>query len=124
MPIGQITGESLNIRGRPSGRNQTGYKGKSRSKSRGDKWWKKVKCYSCQEFGHTNRFCPKKNKKNKEPEESKGNVGVAQDGYDNAEVLIVTTIEGDKRWILDSRCLSHMTPNKDWFETFEEVHGV
>ena len=48
---------------------------------------------------------------------------MAQDGYDNAEVLIVSTKEADKNWIMDSRCSFHMIPNKDWFETFEDVHG-
>ena len=40
---------------------------------------------------------------------------------DSAEVLIVTTTESDKKWVLDSGCSFHMSPNKDWFETFNEV---
>ena len=49
------SGESLNVRGRPNNRNQSSNRGKLSSKSRGqgNKWWKKVKCYNCQEIGHT-----------------------------------------------------------------------
>ena len=55
-------GESLSICGRQKDMNQSKTRGNSRSKSRnhGDKWWKNVKCYNCQEIGHTKIFCPKK----------------------------------------------------------------
>ena len=90
-------GESLNIRGRQKERYQSRGRSKTRSKSRyrGDKWWKKLKCFECQEIGHTKRFCPK-NKRGKEQEESKGEAAVAQDGYDSSEVLVVSTIDIDK----------------------------
>lgn len=60
-----------------------------------------MKCYSCQEVGHTKKFCPKRNKKGKEQEKSRGEVVVAQDGYESANVLVVSTSEFDKKWILD-----------------------
>ena len=98
--------------------------GKSRSKSRGErkKWWKKSKCYGCQEIGHTKKFCPKR-KKNKDQEESKGEVEVTQDGYESSEVLVVSTCESERNWILDSGCSFHMTPNRNWFECFKEIKG-
>lgn len=52
----------------------------------------------------------------------KGEVIVVEDGYDSADLLIVATSESDRKWVLDSRCSFHMTPNKDWFETFKEVN--
>ena len=113
------TGESLTVCGRPYERSQNGNKGKSRR----DKWWKKVKCYIYQEIRHTKRFCPKKNKKGKEQEEAKGEVAMAQEGHDSAKILIVIATEVDKRWIMDSGCSFHMTPNKDWFETLSEAPG-
>ena len=27
-----------------------------------------------------------------------------------------------ENWILDSSCMFHMTPNRDWFSTYEPVH--
>ena len=46
-----------------------------------------------------------------------------QDGYDSSDVLVVSTSESDKSWILDSGCSFHMTPNRDWFESFEQLKG-
>ena len=115
------SGESLSVRWGPNSRNQNGNRGKSRSKSRGDKWWKKVKCYICQEIGHTKKFCLEKGKKSKEQKEQKGEVAIAQDGYKSVDVLIVITAETNKRWILYSGCSFHMTPNRDWLETFEQT---
>ena len=107
-------GESLNVRGRPNDINQNGARGKSRSKSKNpwNKWWKNVKCFSCQEIGHTKRFFPKRNKKNKEHDEAKSEVVVIEDGYDSADVLIVTTSESDRKWVLEFGCSFHMSPNK------------
>ena len=76
-------GESISVRGRHKDKNQ--YRGRSntrsKSRNRGDKWRKKVKCFNCQEVGHTKRFCPKKKQENKEQDETRGKVVVAQDGY-------------------------------------------
>ena len=46
---------------------------------------------------------------------------MAQDGYESAEVLIVLTYESDRKWILDSGCSFHMTPNKDRFKTCKDI---
>ena len=82
-----------------------------------------IEVFECQEIGHTKRFCPKKKKREKEQEESKGEVAVVQDGYDISKVLVVSINDTDKNWIMDSSCSFHMTPNKGWFETLNEFDG-
>ena len=96
---GNGNGESLNVRGRPNNRNFGKGRGKSISKSKnlGEKWWKSVKCYNCQEIGHTKRFCPKKSKEGKDKEATRRQATVVEDGYGGAEVLVVSTGEADKR---------------------------
>ena len=62
----------------------------------GEKWWKKVKCFIFQEVDHTKRFYPKRGRKSKEQEETKGEVAVVKGGYDSAEVLVVSTVESKR----------------------------
>ena len=50
-------------------------------------------------------------------------MSVAQEGYDNAEVLVVLEEDSQKDWILDSRCTFHMCPNKGWFENYKQIDG-
>ena len=45
------------------------------------------------------------------------------DGYESAEVLIHASEESKKDWILNSGCSFRMSANKDWFVSFEEIHG-
>lgn len=45
------------------------------------------------------------------------------EGYDSAEVLVVTDGHIDSDWILDSGCSFHMTPNRHWFQEFESLDG-
>lgn len=117
--------ESLNVRGRQKERNQFKNKGKviSKSRTQGEKWWNNLRCFHCQEMGHTKKFCPKKGKKVKEQDELRGEVAVVQDGYESSNLLVVSTSESNRKWILDSGYSFRMTPNKDWFETFKSVKG-
>ena len=44
-----------------------------------------------------------------------------EEGYESSKVLVVSTTELDRNWILDSGCFFRMTPHRDWFETFQSV---
>ena len=57
--------------------------------------------------------------KGKEPME----LAVASDGYESAEILMVSKVNSEKEWILDSGCTFHMTPNKAWFEELKQGDG-
>ena len=45
---------------------------------------------------------------------------MVEDGYDSADVLMVSTSELDEKWIMDSGCTFHMTTNKDCMRLFEK----
>ena len=40
------------------------------------------------------------------------------DGYDSAEVLMVSHRDIQDAWIMDSGCTYHMTPNRDFLINF------
>nr|GFB85449.1 zinc finger, CCHC-type [Tanacetum cinerariifolium] len=79
-------GEGLYVRGIIDRRDSRQSRGKSRSKSRGER----IKCYICQSEDHLKRNCPKNNrkkstcyvKKDKQPSSSGST-------YDDSEVMMV-----------------------------------
>ncbi|KAG8503733.1 hypothetical protein CXB51_001751 [Gossypium anomalum] len=77
--------------------------------------------------GHRNGILANKikreaaNQKGKQPENF-GEADVVKD-YSDSE-LLVTSVNDSKvneEWILDSGCTFHMSPNRDWFTTYETV---
>lgn len=114
------SGDSLIVRGRTDKRDQ---KGKSRTRSKSKNGKKIIKCYYCHEEGHIRRLCPKRKKETKDKETISGDAAVVEEGYESSDVLVVTTNNSDKQWILDSGCSFHMTPNRDWFESYEDRDG-
>ena len=44
-------------------------------------------------------------------------------GYDSTKVLVHSTQDTHKEWILDFGCSFYMSPNYEWFQTFKEIHG-
>lgn len=121
------SGEGLVIRGRNAeiGSNS---KNRSRSKSRGRN---SKFCRYCKKKGHEVSECFKL--KNKQDKEDKGKAkqpdqhaeaSVVESGSDG-ELLIAADVEQRSRneWILDSGCTFHMSPNRDWFTTYEKIDG-
>ncbi|XP_075499116.1 uncharacterized protein LOC142537491 [Primulina tabacum] len=53
----------------------------------------------------------------------KGEAETTQEGYESGDVLCTSNCKSDNCWILDSGCSFHLSPNKDWFETFNESNG-
>ncbi|KAG8503716.1 hypothetical protein CXB51_001714 [Gossypium anomalum] len=129
-------GESLIVRGRQDqnadndrGRTQernprNKFKGRSKSLNRGKT------CNFCKKKGHIKSECYKlqnkikieaANQKGKQPENS-GEADVVQDNSDG-ELLVASTNDSkvSEEWILDSGCTFHMSPNRDWFTTYEMV---
>ena len=51
---------------------------------------------------------------------------VLENASDNSNTVLTVATSGelfDQDWILDSACSYHMTPNRDWFTTYETVSG-
>ena len=82
-------------------------------------------CWSCNEVGHVQRYCPKKKGKL-----SHGATLVEKEDLDNSrgEGAFVTTTFTGGAWLVDSGASSHMTPNKEYFASYrmfdkpEKVH--
>ncbi|KAG8474857.1 hypothetical protein CXB51_031589 [Gossypium anomalum] len=112
-------------RGRTQERNLRGKsKGRSKSSNRGKT------CNFCKKKGHIKSECYKlqnkikmeaANQKGKQPENS-GEADVVED-YNDGELLVasVNDCKVSEEWILDSGCIFHMSPNRDWFTTYETV---
>lgn len=102
---------------------EKGQQQKNRGKSRSKSTTRKGKCNFCHKEGHWKSECPKL-------KEKKG----TSDKTSTASVAEDTTIEGDtvltvsgscsgNSWILDSGCSYHMSPNRDWFSTYQSIDG-
>nr|KYP36396.1 Retrovirus-related Pol polyprotein from transposon TNT 1-94 [Cajanus cajan] len=115
-------GESLNVsRGRSEkkGQSQKGKKARSKSKI-GDR--SKFKCFYCHKVGHFKKNCPERNRDQKSSADS-ADIAAISDGYESADVLVVTTSQTQKDWVMDSGCSYHMCPKKDYFETLKLKEG-
>ncbi|XP_073130764.1 uncharacterized protein [Henckelia pumila] len=66
------------------------------------------------------RFSRKERKAAEKPKED-GTLAVATNGYDSAEVLVVSKGNQNHECILDLGCSFHMCPIKSWFEKLEEA---
>ncbi|KAG8488508.1 hypothetical protein CXB51_016430 [Gossypium anomalum] len=131
-----LTGEGLIVhgrqdrnadddRGRTQERNPRG-KSKGRSKSSN----RSKTCNFCKKKGHIKSECYKlqnkikreaANQKGKQPENSH-EADVVED-YSDGELLVafVNDSKVSEEWILDSGCTFHLSPNRDWFTTYETV---
>jgi len=98
---------------------------KTRSKSRKRK---DIQCYKCWKNRHIKQKCPKKKKrdtKNKEGLSKSVNVVEEEDLESGDKDMFYVSSSSDHltdSWILDSTCSYHMTPNKNWFDTYRLVN--
>ncbi|KAG8472622.1 hypothetical protein CXB51_034312 [Gossypium anomalum] len=116
-------GEGLIVRERQDW-NANDDRGRSKSSNRGKT------CNFCKKKGHIKSECYKlqnkkkreaANQKEKQPENS-GEADVVED-YSDGELLVASVNDSkvSEEWILDSGCTFHMSPNRDWFTTYETV---
>lgn len=115
----QSSGENLMVRGRPETRSDK-RNPRSRSRSKSKNKYTEGKCFHCHKEGHFRRDCPER-KKSKENLKSNGELSLAQDDYESAEVLCITSEMTNESWVMDSGCSFHICPSKISFETYKEV---
>jgi hypothetical protein len=105
-------------------RNKGDSKGKnSQSKSRRRK---DINCYKCRKKRHIKWDYPdRKKNKDDENEGSSKSANVVEDDSDDADGDMLSVASNSEHpmdfWILDSACSFHVTPNKDWFDTYKLV---
>lgn len=69
-------------------------------------------------------LCPQLKRKNsKNNYKDNRNSANLHEGYESAEVLVVTELDSKEQWILDSDCSFHMTPWKHYFTDLTEMEG-
>lgn len=92
---------------------------RGRSNSRKPHWRSKSKdgrCHHCKKPGHWKRDCPDLEKK------TEGSSSIAME-KDDSDLLTAVVSDVADHWVLDSGASFHMTPNKDYFSSFDAKEG-
>ena len=122
---GFIVKSKSSNRGRSRSRGWNSNRNRSQSKSRAKK---DIKCFYCHKKGHyKNQYKELKEhlEKKKNGKKSLESASVAEETSDDHEVGadLLSISSGNnvllESWILDSACSYHMTPKKDWFDTYK-----
>ena len=122
---GFIVKSKSSNRGRSRSRGWNSNRNRSQFKSRAKK---DIKCFYCHKKGHyKNQYKELKEhlEKKKNGKKSLESASVAEETSDDHEVGadLLSISSGNnvllESWILDSACSYHMTPKKDWFDTYK-----
>lgn len=118
----QNKGQNSQSKGQGSQRD-TRQRGRSQNSSKQpDK--SNIKCNYCHKIGHYKSECYQlKRKNNKQPYKENKNSANLHEGYESAEVLMITDKDNTDEWILDSGCTFHMTPYRHYFTEISEFEG-
>ncbi|KAG8492474.1 hypothetical protein CXB51_009570 [Gossypium anomalum] len=108
--------QERNLRGKSKGRSKSSNRGKTCNFCK-KKWHIKSECYKLQ-----NKIKREAANQKGKQLENFGEADVVED-YSDGELLVtsVNDSEVNEEWILDSGCTFHMSPNRDWFTTYETV---
>ena len=88
---------------------------KRRSKSKNHK---SLKCFHCHQPGHIRRNCPERKKSDS------ANVTIESSEDSDAESALTVSInDSGNEWILDSGASFHMTPNRQFFSSYQKREG-
>ncbi len=76
--------------------------------------WKPPKCWSCDEVGHIQRFCPKRKKSQHRAKIMEEEIESEAEG-----AFPVSDIMDEEKWLVDSGASSHMTYRRDYFTNYQ-----
>ena len=121
----EARGDGLFVRGRLQEKNSDEEQrkmSKSKNSNKNCNYYKK-KGHIKECFKLHNRETKFRNKKGKKSRKS-GEAIVVESYQIDGELLVTSDVDSRARenWILDSGCMFHMTPNRDWFSTYELKH--
>lgn len=51
---------------------------------------------------------------------SNNDINLASEGYESLKVLVISPERSESDWVLDLRCIFHMSPNMHWLTNLEE----
>ena len=116
-------GSGLVVRSGKNSRKKNGSNNSNGASTDGSSNTRNIICYHCREPGHFRSKCPElKNKSQATVVESKQNKS-----YDSEEDLaLISCVESNDlfdSWVLDSGSSFHMSPRRDWFDTYESCFG-
>ncbi|RZB80703.1 Retrovirus-related Pol polyprotein from transposon TNT 1-94 [Glycine soja] len=119
------SGEGLTARGKTFKKDSKFDKKKQKleNQKNGEENIFKIRCYHCKKEGHTRKVCPERQKNggSNNRKNDSGNAAIVQDDdYESAEALMVSEKNPETKWIMNSGCSWHMTPNRSWFEQFSD----
>lgn len=108
----------MNTRGRLKNKDKGREYPKSKSKSR-----IKHKYFCCHKEWHFKKNYFDHKKKNNEKSHEFGDISITLEKFEDSKVLSLMMDYNRNDWILSSSYSYHMTPNKCWFETYENSVG-
>ena len=65
--------------------------------------------------------CPNRRGKENEKTSNFGDATIIEENSNTANVLSITVTNLGDEWILDLGCSYHMSPNRNWFNTYQPI---
>ena len=79
---------------------------------------KPPKCWACDEIGHIQRFCPKRKEKSTSMHRAKITEDEVESDSGGESAFPACDETSDSQWLIDSGASSHMTPRREYFNTY------
>ena len=125
--FGYVCAQGLYVRGRSNEKGNNN-RDKSRGKSRTPET---TRCFKCHELGHWKKDCTNKrvqtkkgnnnNNNNNKGNQEKSEASMASEETPDECWSVASNDENSSKWVLDTGCSYHMSPDRKWFTTYKEI---